>query len=86
MANARAHAVSNVVNGKIYVFGGFNGGVISDVEEYDPTTDSWSTVSTMPTPRRRLASGEINGRIYTIGGISTESFSAVVEKYTPPAP
>jgi len=41
---------------------------ISTVEQYDPTTDTWTTKSPMPTPRWGFAACTVNGKIYAIGG------------------
>jgi len=62
---------SNVINGKIYIFGGqSNVGTInlSTVEEYDPLTDTWATKTPMPDERAGLSSGVVKGKIYVIGG------------------
>lgn len=95
MPAGRAKATSSVVGGKIYVIGGNNFGFQSDVEEYDPVTDTWTDCDTdsnlatnncapMPTARDDLTSSVVNGKIYAIGGIDT-SFTAVttVEEYDP---
>jgi N-acetylneuraminic acid mutarotase len=58
------------VNGKIYALGGTTDGrvVFSTVEEYDPTTDTWTEKTSMPTPRALFASSAVAGKIYAIGG------------------
>jgi N-acetylneuraminic acid mutarotase len=58
-----------VVNGRIYVIGGWNGvTALSTVEEYDPATNSWRTLAPMPTARYGLATAVVDGNIYAIGG------------------
>ena len=58
-----------VVNGKIYVIGGWNGfSALTSVEEYDPTTNSWRYVTSMPVSRYAIGYGVVSGRIYAIGG------------------
>jgi N-acetylneuraminic acid mutarotase len=66
-----------VVNGKIYVIGGIgsetsflNAQPIPAVEEYDPTTDTWTDKSDMPVPRGYLEGSHpvVDGKIYIIGG------------------
>ena len=37
-------------------------------EVYDPTTDTWETKESMPTPRSDLRANVVNGKIYLIGG------------------
>jgi N-acetylneuraminic acid mutarotase len=67
-------------NGKIYVFGGitydpndFDHGqvpTLSDVNEYDPATDTWTPKASDPVLRMQTASALLNGKIYVIGGRS----------------
>ena len=57
---------SSVVDGKIYVFGGYGGS--RRVDEYDPSTDTWTTKSEMPTARHALSTSALDGKIYAIGG------------------
>ncbi len=67
---------AHVVDGKIYVIGGFNNlgakghRVLSEVELFDPSTNTWSTLQTTGTLTARLlhASGVIDDKIYVIGG------------------
>lgn len=42
--------------------------VPATVEEYDPQTNSWSTLLCMPTPRYGLAATTVSGKVYAIGG------------------
>ena len=75
-----------VVNGRIYVFGGYDGNdTTSVVEEYDPITDTWRSRAPMPTARERLATAVVNGRIYTIGGSPSgwPNTLSTVEEYDP---
>ena len=73
------------MGGKIYAIGGFNnGGTRSDVAEYDPASDTWTTKAPMPTGRDGLAVAEVGGKIYAIGGESSGFPSLkVVEEYDP---
>ena len=75
MPNPRACPVLSVVNGKIYVIGGFTVAgsqfpPASTVEAYDPATDTWTQKADMPNPRVALANNApaVNGKIYVIGG------------------
>src|SRR5208337_4583822 len=56
--------------------------VIGNLQVYDPTADSWSTRSAMPTSRDAAAAGVINGDIYVVGGSSTLDL-AINESYDP---
>lgn len=72
MPNARLIAPATaVVNGKLYVLGGFSefGSSTATVEVYDPETDRWSAAASMPTPRSYLAAGVVNDLIYAVGGL-----------------
>ncbi|MEM2704254.1 MAG: NosD domain-containing protein [Candidatus Bathyarchaeia archaeon] len=60
-----------VMNGKIYVIGGWDGYTeLSTVEEFDPQTNSWKALTPMPTARYALATAVVDGKIYCIGGDS----------------
>jgi len=57
--------------GKIFVFGGCTGNatVTSEVDMYNPETDTWTTgLTPMPTPRASLVAGHSGQRVYAIGG------------------
>jgi N-acetylneuraminic acid mutarotase len=76
MPTPRNHTGAGVINGKIYVIGGRIGAAfigpssnLSNVEAYDPATDTWSgPLAKMPTPRSGLDVGVYNGRMYVAGG------------------
>ncbi len=69
---------AHVIDGKIYTFGGFDNlapkghRVLSEVDVFDPSTNTWSTPATTGTFTARLlhASGVVDGKIYVIGGTS----------------
>ena len=77
-----------VLDGKIYFVGGYNGTAKNIAERYDPTTNTWETLNSMSVARNGVASAVLNGKIYAIGGEgkssvevfdpSTESWSAGV--------
>ena len=76
MPTPRLLSGTAVVDGKIYVVGGFSWigipGVdikmLKVVEVYDPQTDTWSRKQDMSTPRRQFGTGVVDGKIYAIGG------------------
>ena len=79
---------ASVLNGKIYVFGGSDGTkTLSVVEVYDPNTDTWSTISDMPTDRAAMPTCVVNEKIYVIGGGNLRngqfSWLSTVEEYDP---
>ena len=69
----------------MYAIGGDDGSdILASVEEYDPETDTWSTVSSLSTARERLAAAEANGLVYAIGGRDSDLDTlASVEEYDP---
>ncbi len=74
MPTARSGLGIAVVNNLIYTIGGGyrNGGAVTNyaiVELYDPATDKWSTLTSMPTARTGLGVAVVNNKIYAIGGM-----------------
>jgi N-acetylneuraminic acid mutarotase len=65
------HAAA-VVNGKVYVIGGEPSpqASLGTVEEYDPTTDTWTWKAEMPTKRTFLCACAVEGKIYAFGGVT----------------
>lgn len=45
MNHRRKNPGVGVLNGRIYVVGGYNNGNVDLVEYYDPNTDMWTTVN-----------------------------------------
>jgi N-acetylneuraminic acid mutarotase len=90
MPTPRSDPKIAVVDGKIYVLGGwypsptynFYDSMMDEVEEYNPSTDSWNTKTPLPTKRRSPASGVVNGEIYVIGGSAYDLYS-LNEKFNP---
>jgi len=72
LPSPRSDLAAAAVGGKIYVFGGCRGptAILSDVDVYDPVTDTWSTAPTdMPTARAAMYAVETTGgTVYVIGG------------------
>ena len=65
-----------VLNGKIYVAGGYNrlrGRMLRAVEVYDPATDSWDSVADLPSPRASAAAIACGKNLLVYGGY-TASF------------
>lgn len=76
MPTSRTNAEVAVVNGTIYVCGGYNGidnrliniKFLDIVEAYDPQTDTWMRKQGMSVPRQDFGTGVVAGKIYSIGG------------------
>jgi N-acetylneuraminic acid mutarotase len=62
---------------------------LGTVQAYDPKTNTWKELASMPTPRNHAAIGAVNGKIYMIGGrvgaafIGLASDTSLVEVYDP---
>lgn len=72
--------------GEIYVCGGRDDqpSPQSVVYKYTPETDSWTTVSPMPTTRYDMTTATYNGSLYIIGGQSSNNnFTDDVYRYDP---
>ena len=94
MPTARGGLGVAAVNGKIYAIGGTDltqrisgggydsGGVVGTNEEYDPSTDTWTTKAPMPTPEAFFAIAVCHNRIYCIGG-NNNGFFRVNQVYDP---
>ncbi len=72
--------------GKVFVFGGCTGAasspsVTNEVDVYDPQTDTWTTLTPMPTQRASLVAGHSGNLVYAIGGTDGVSALNVNEVY-----
>ncbi len=90
MPTARFVPASAVVNGILYVIGGCDascatgGGVLSAVEAYNPTTNTWTTKAPLPTATDSVTAVVASGSIYVIGGyVSGPGRVATVFRYNP---
>lgn len=64
MPTARYGAAAAVVNGIIYVIGGYNGNYLATVEAYNPMSDTWSTTpATMPAAHYAMTAAAVNGKV-----------------------
>jgi N-acetylneuraminic acid mutarotase len=80
MVSARSQpAIATGVDGKIYVMGGFSGGIeVNTMEIYDPLTDTWTAGAAMPQQTRGAAVAKArNGLIYLFGGAFSGILSTV---------
>jgi predicted secreted protein len=78
MPTARGFTSGCVVDGKIYVIGGFptHYSVTTAVEMYDPATDTWTRMADMPSGRCGHATCTLDGKIYVFGGTSPDGYSS----------
>ena len=88
MSAIRSGAVGGLVNGVLYVAGGSGGGNNhSQVEAYDPSTNTWTAREPKPamaSPRAAVAGGVADGILYVVGGVAWPATKvATVEAYDP---
>jgi hypothetical protein len=87
MITPRSHMGAVNLNGKIYTVGGQTGNDAAlipqnAVEVYDPATDTWTSVASMPKAVNHFASAALvsGGRILTFGGQTTNG-NAIADCY-----
>ena len=68
-------------NGKIYVFGGYNGSKLDEIVEFDPVTQAATTLeATLPSVREDTSAATApNGKIYVFGGYNVSWLNDIVE-------
>ena len=93
----RTEVATVTLNEKIYLVGGFeqpglgnmlNLGITPSLEEYDPSTDRWTSRAPMPVGLHHAGIGAVGGKLYVIGGYKQSGFSvwhpvATVYAYDP---
>jgi N-acetylneuraminic acid mutarotase len=93
----RTEVAAAALNNKIYVVGGFEQPGLSNMldlaitpalEEYDPSTDRWTSRAPMPVGLHHVGIGVAGGKLYIIGGYKQSWFSvwkpvATVYTYDP---
>lgn len=80
------HPAVTTHQGKIYVAGGYYYGEFDPSDQlfiYDPTTNSWSEGSSMPTARGSPNAHFVNGILYVIGGEANGEVLSINEAYDP---
>ena len=91
MPTPRTGAKAAVVNGIIYVFGGFSGKDNREVnlsfpvvvEAYHPQTDTWIQKIPMPISRINFGIGVVASKVYLIGGLNGRERTDHVDVYNP---
>ena len=71
MPEARQEVTTAVLNGKIYVIGGFDAGAnpTPTVQVYNPASNSWTFAQSLPYPVDHHAAAVAAGRLYTLNGL-----------------
>ena len=70
MPTPRTEVTAAVLEGEIYVIGGFDefGQVTDIVEVYNIANNTWSTAAPLPEPLHHTSAALYNGKIYVVGG------------------
>jgi len=63
------HHAGEVIDGRWYLFGGFQGNSGGTVQIFDPTSSTWKLGPPMPFAAGSSASAFINGKVYVAGGV-----------------
>lgn len=83
LPTARAGCAGGIgPDGRVWIAGGEGNpadpdGVFAEVERYDPTTDTWDTLSPMRTPRHGTQAAWWQGGLLVPGGATVRGFFAV---------
>lgn len=83
MGIKKYNLTSEVVNGKIYAIGGRYSDGLTNIDIYNPVTDTWTTGAPMMNARFAHVSAVVDGKIYVIGGHHTTNVLDSVEIYDP---
>ncbi len=86
LPNPRNHLGAAVLGGMIYAVGGQHlgneaYGDLTDVDRYDPATDTWTAVSPLPMPLGHITSSTVvlGSRLLVIGGVTLATHAGAVE-------
>lgn len=76
MPSTRQELATAVLNGKIYVIGGYNagGGSTNTVEVYDPNMNTWASASPIPVVNNHNSAAVAAGKLHSFGGVSSQTF------------
>jgi N-acetylneuraminic acid mutarotase len=72
MPEGGTHNSIAVLDGKIYIAGGFAGRQhtlpTASLQSYDPATDTWRKLASLSSPRASISLTALNGKIHAFGG------------------
>ncbi|XP_062240438.1 uncharacterized protein si:ch211-63p21.8 isoform X2 [Platichthys flesus] len=91
MNKPRAKHCMESLGDRLYVAGGTTAGApvnvvdMLDCEVYNPETDSWTAITSLPVPHVGAGSAVLEGKFYVLGGYSHEEYSDtnMVHRYDP---
>ena len=86
MLTVRHQVATGVIDGKLFVAGGVSACPVNctqyaTLEVYDPATDAWATLASMPAARDGLAGTAIGGKLYVQAGFDQANLAVVGELY-----
>src|SRR5437879_4183767 len=86
MPTPRGLAVAGVIDGIVYVAGGYVSltGAVATLEAYDPVANTWTTKAPMPVARYGTVAGVVNGILYVAGGQGGTSAPVYSRRMTRP--
>ena len=79
------HHAAEVVDGKLYLFGGLGSSSPGKVQIYDPVENAWTLGADMPFAAGSSSSAVMNGQVYVAGGIVGSSTTSRAARYDPAA-
>ena len=71
-----------IVNGKLYVFGGFNGGTSRSIDVYDIASDTWEHTGELPFPISAHSTSVEGDKIWIIGSYDKQDLIAYFDTNT----
>ena len=76
MPQRRQELATGVLNGKVYVIGGYdeNGNSTVTVQIYNPTTDTWTSAHSLPYAVNHNGAAVAGGNLYSFGAGAGETF------------
>ncbi len=77
------HHAAEVIDGKLYLFGGLGSGSEGKVQIYDPVANAWASGSDIPFAAGSASTALINGKVYLAGGIIGSATTNQAAVYDP---
>ncbi|MER5757500.1 carboxypeptidase regulatory-like domain-containing protein [Streptomyces sp. NPDC002088] len=84
-ADTRESPAHGFIDGKLYAVGGWgaSGSTDAKLEIYDPSSNTWTTGASSPTPLAGSGSAVLDGKLYVVGGCTDTCGSTSVTVYDP---
>ncbi|XP_059153102.1 kelch-like protein 17 [Physella acuta] len=84
MHMSRSQFALVIVDGYIYAVGGQDGNeILMTMERYDPHTNTWTMVHSLPRPLRFMTGVSYKGKLYVFGGETKTDVSSGALRYDP---